>query len=162
MKRAILFLYILCMKLSVLGMTIQVINNSGCTCGITLQLNSFSCSINEIDGRTISSKGQGKSTTLEKGKSAMIFLTRNSTLARNSSVSIDQLIVSANGVRSFLGKAKISFPIALRSYKGADVPVFISDKYDPNIALLRGASGFCMRKYMSPRFDRYILELCKN
>lgn len=159
MKRLILFLYVMCMKWYALGIPMQIINNTGSTCNIIAQLNSFSCSIHLIDDQIISSNGQTKDITLEKGKSAMIFLTRTP----SNSVANDQIIISVNGMYSFFGKRKILFPISLKHYKGVDIPVFSETKDDnDNSDLLRGTHGFYIRKYLSPRFDRYVLELLKS
>lgn len=162
MKKVALLSCVLYIKSSSLGMGIQIINHSGYDCRISSNLERFSCSINEVRDGIISCKGQDKSVELSENQSVMIFITQNFEQSQSESASVGENLVFSGGNCFFTRKTKFLFSVALESFKGRYVPVLIGSKHDPNTTLLRGENGFFMKRYMSPRFDRYIIEIGRD
>jgi hypothetical protein len=132
-------------------MGIQIINKTGYKCRVDQHLSAFSCFANY--------KSHDGSIELPTGSSVMLLLSPKSRVSTHSR--IDNLHFSVES-GLFFKTLEFSFFVKLMNVGDSFIPVLVGRKTDPTTTRLRGKNGFFVRRYMSLRYDRYILEICKG
>lgn len=162
-RKTVLILCILCINCALFGMQIQVINNTGCKCRVDQRLGRFSCVAGVVptDGGTAKYVPHHGSIELAAGQSIVMLLTQSSKQAETPVSSAGSLIFSVES-GFFFKKSEFRFSTALipDMDRSLYIPALVGRKTDPATTMLRGKNDFFVKKYMSPRQDRYILEIC--
>lgn len=147
------------MENSLFGMVIQVINDTNCTWRINRNLSDFFCVANKLQNKAVEPcEWSNKNVDLASRQSILLFLEPQS----NGNINCNNFILSKK--RKFLKKKGSTFCVELMPVGNSELytPVLVGRYKNVDTTLLKGRDGFVLKKYMSPRADRYILQICEE